>query len=303
VQREGDLSFEKLLLVRALSAKEVHPLTTETRDRLNDWRGAVVGCVLLLLGLSGLLLCPSIRGQRVSEAVMIAGLLSIVVDPFLKKRLVKEASKDIFHHLLGFELPVQIRERLRDIVLKTDLYREDLRITCAFTETDDKMIRIEFETSYEVVNPTHDVLEFHQLLDFEKAENARLNRISCDQARKGYGKTATLTFNDESDLFEYKGKGIKIEPSGTKKRYRFSADYSVEGFPVPGFHVQMFKYPTIGLTVRIRNRPPSLIISTDIGSGDEGQWTSDRLFMPGDHFNIRWERTNCTSAVLKVDET
>ena len=264
-------------------------MATKEDKWVKKWSGLLIGSGLGLIGLIGLFRCPSPIGHEISEAVLIAGLLSITVDPFLKSRFVREVSKDIFHHLLGFELPVQIRERLRDIILETNLYRKDMRIVCTFTEMEGQL-HIDFETSYELINPTHKILKFRQRLDFEKAENAQLKLISCNQAKKDYGEVPTLKLNDETDLFEYAGKELRIEPSeSTGKRYQFSADYSIDGFPVPGFYTQMFKYPTVGVTVRVRNVPASLRISSDIGNETDHQWISERLFMPGDHFNIRWE--------------
>ena len=58
-----------------------------------------------------------------------------------------------------------------------------MRIVCTFTEMEGQL-RIDFETSYELINPTHKVLKFRQRLDFEKAENAQLKLLSCNQAKK-----------------------------------------------------------------------------------------------------------------------
>lgn len=263
-------------------------MITEIRQWLSKWNGVLVGLVLCALSLIGLRYCPSVLGQKTSEAVLIAGMLAIVVDPFLKQRLVKEASRDIFHHLIGFELPVQIRERLRDIVLYTDLYRKDMHFTCTFTAVESG-IQIEFETDYEIVNPSHKDLKFRQILEFEKAENAQLNRIECDPPKKGYGQDAALTFNNETGLFEYEGKEINVEPKSLGKRYRIWADSRVV-LPLPGFFVQHMKYPTIGVTLHVRNAPLWLKISTDLGPGPGPHWISDQLFMPGDKFIVRWER-------------
>ena len=43
------------------------------------------------------------RWHGLLEAIFIAAFLTVTVDPFVKKRLLKEASQDIFHHLIGVE--------------------------------------------------------------------------------------------------------------------------------------------------------------------------------------------------------
>ncbi|HTS07433.1 MAG TPA: hypothetical protein VMP68_17775 [Candidatus Eisenbacteria bacterium] len=290
MQASSSQSLEKLLLIRSLEADTTVSESTSTKARLADLSGLIAGALLLLVGTVGLHWCPNALGQRLSEALFISGVLTIAVDPFLKKRLLHEAALDIFHHLLGFGLPEEIRLRLRAIVQNTNLYRKDMLIIAVFTMTEQGMMHIDFETSYELLNPSGSNLPFAQTLDFEKGEHPVLSLVSCNQARQGYGQGATLEHDDKGQL-AYQGKTIKIAPSSQGKRYLFSASYSVEGFPFPGFYTHTFKYPTIGTVLRVRNQPPSVVITSDLGHITNGECVAeDRLFMPGDHFNIRWER-------------
>jgi hypothetical protein len=228
-------------------------------------------------------------GHSMCEALFIAAALTLTVDPFLKRRLVQDAAKDIFHHLLGFSLPEQIRERLKTIVEETRLYRKDMVMDASFSVVDNVRMHIDIATAYEVINPSCETIGFRQVLDFEKAENAHLKKVWCSEGKREYGKAAALQLNDDGGTI-YVGKEIKVSPSRTGKRYRFLAEYSVEGFSVPdGFYTQMFKYPTIGVTLRITARPQSLKFGTDLGSLVNDVCVTERLFMPGDHITIRWE--------------
>lgn len=77
-----------------------------------------------------------------------------------------------------------------------------------------------------------------------------LTSVSCDQAKAGYGDGAILSLSESGNL-AYEGREIKIEPAARGKRYRFTASYSVSGYPIPGFYMQFFKYPTVGVSLSL----------------------------------------------------
>jgi hypothetical protein len=126
---------------------------------LREW--PILGIFFLVLGTLGLYRCPATLGQKFSKALIIAGILTITVDPFVKRRLLREASKDIFHHLIGFSLPIEMRDRIKSIVLNTNLYRKDMELTCTFTRVPDG-VRIDFKYKFELINPSSETVPFRQ---------------------------------------------------------------------------------------------------------------------------------------------
>ena len=188
-------------------------------SKVVEWAGVLIGAVLMIGGGVGMWCCPSGLGRSLSEAFFIAGVLTIAVDPILKRRMLKEASKDIFHHLLGFGLPEAIRDRLRQIVNNTDLYRKDMTMTCSFSETGTG-IRVDFETRYEVINPTPRTRPFRQYLAFEKAEHPELRSVALSGV-SNYGKDAKFVpRGGEEFVLEYRGRGVKIKPESAGQRSR-----------------------------------------------------------------------------------
>jgi hypothetical protein len=226
--------------------------------------------------------------KSLGEALLIAGILAIVVDPYLKRRIQKEAGLDIFHHLLGFALPLEIKERLKQIVIGTKLYRQDMTMVCTFSATSTGM-KIEFETRFEVVNPTPEIVPFRQRLQFEKSEVPTLLSISLTGDPQ-YGKDAKLSpLRGEEAVLAYEGRAIKIKPKEANERAWFSSGYSCE-YPMSGFHVQNFGYPTIGFTLKVRSKPKNLrVTATPADKQTESEWVYPGLFMTGDHIQIRWE--------------
>src|ERR1700730_7053250 len=151
----------------------VRATSTET-----SWRDFVNlgGLLCSIVGLSGLWLCPH-EGtvHAIVEGLFIAGVLTIVVDPFLKRRLIKDAARDIFHHLLGLDLPVEIRDSLRDFVFKTDTYRNDMTVAAHVRKVADG-VEVDIKADAKVI-ATRSV-KYIPGFAIEKAENVSFTYFS-----------------------------------------------------------------------------------------------------------------------------
>jgi hypothetical protein len=285
IYKARDLPLERLLLARALDRNHTGEVATRVdklKEKIKEWSGVIIGLLLAGIGWEGLLWCPNNVGQRISEALLISGILTVTVDPFLKRHLVNEATKDIFHHLLGFDLPIEIKERIKRIVLGTNLYRKDMTMICSFEKTD-LGVCINIDLKFEVINPTHGSLPFKQTFGFPKSENATLHYISCSEGPKGYGSDLRL-----DEHFGYEAKGVKIKPNRPSgQRVWFTSKYSVR-LPCPGSYTTTFANPTIGFYLQISN-PPGLNVSSNAGKRKGNDWINEEAFMPGDHFDIEWE--------------
>ena len=177
--------------------------------------------ISLVLGAIGIWLVwefpPGYFRYSIGEAAVIAALLMLLVDPFLKARLLKEAARDIFEYLLGFDQQPQLKERLKRSVFDTKLFR----------------------------GPGQAV----------EADRGSCRDSACIQ-------------------------GIS---------YRFDGKCAVS-CPL-SFYCAHFGYPTIGVTVKIEH-PQTLEVDAAPTPSHEGNvWRYERLFMPGDHINIRWRQT------------
>ena len=249
----------------------------------------ILALVVLTIGVVGSLWCPNALGQRFSEALIIAGVLAIAVDPFLKRRLQREVSRDIFHHLIGFSLPREIQDRIKEIVLDTKLYRRNMDLTCTFSRVPEG-VRIDCEYKFDLVNPSSEKAPFKQRLEFEKHENATLKSISCSDKSSDYGKAPKLMESKEDpDVRFFEGPIVKIPPEQGGHNISFRAEYSIVR-PVPAFHVQHFVLPTTGLTLILKS-PPDLKVTASPADAQPraDEWIYKRLFMPGEHLEIRWE--------------
>jgi hypothetical protein len=220
-------------------------------------------------------------------ALTIAGLLTVTVDPFIKRRARREATRDIFHHMLGFSLPEIIRERLQNTVEKTKIYREGMTEHIVMSE-EENLVVFDVEMEFEIVNPTPHTYDFSPHLQFEKGELAALKSVICFE-KPDCGKDAMLSPSASGlGSVEFKGKVVSI-PSGGRLRIKY--EYVVKYPSSLGFWYPNFQYPTIGLALTIKSPANFNVKATPADNETPGEWRyPNKLFMPGEHLDIVWEK-------------
>jgi len=292
-------SLEPILLGNAIQ-RQVQPMAQSPSNFSLEarWEKLIertpVKYISLVLGAVGGLLVWKFPADyflhSIGEAAVIAALLMLLVDPFLKARLLKEAARDIFEYLLGFAHQPQLRERLRRLVFDTKLFRKNFNARYKLIPQAD-FIQIDMEFDFELVNPTQETLEFEYKIDFEQAENPRLDSLTLISSEKSYEWRPTLqSKEDEPSVLQGFADPVKIHPASKGISYRFGGRCAVS-YPLSFYYAQHFGYPTIGVTVTIEH-PQTLEVDAAPTPAHEGSvWRYERLFMPGDHINIRWRQT------------
>jgi len=252
-------------------------------ERIPLW---LIGIALLASGLSiSHYLSNWLLPARTGEALVVAGVLSLVVDPLLKARLVREASAGIFPHMLGFDQPPEVKDRLKELALDTVLYRKDFKIRCSFTRTQDgTKLYIEYE--YELINPSASAKKFKQALRLEPAQKPKVHEFSLTKGGNWvYRKPEKEGL--QGPMWVAEGKEIEIDPSSAGTRYFFSAKYTIN-LPSEFYWHLAFGYPTINVHVD-RIVPDDLVVThADYPLRNEDLPIYRRLFMPGERIDFRW---------------
>jgi hypothetical protein len=262
------------------------------------WIGPAIGCLLVVAGVIGLVwrviaarfgwaCCPDDTLLDLWKALFIAGVVTVAVDPFLKRRLLKEASTDIFHHLLGFDLPVEIRESLRDFLFKNRYYRRNVIIDVHAETTPDGMVEVTWTMHSDVVAVA--ATEYQQHASFEDAEQARILEASVTSAshpKLNYTeRTPSLTpEKNEPMVSAWFGKKIKLKKGDELHSY---LKFVTRG-PRTGFSVTNFASSTINPRVKVSAGDDLEIYASqsDQRTGDE--YIYRKVFVPSDHIQIRW---------------
>jgi hypothetical protein len=251
------------------------------------WSGFVFGAILIVLGSLILFLWHQEIARDFGIASLISGVLTVTVDPYIKGKTQRETAKDIFHHMLGFKLPEKIQERLKNIVETTEWYRTDAAIHCTISESGDNVF-LDIEQEFSVVNATQNTRCFEPVMEFERTEYPQLKRVICfDEIDYGNGAQLAADPKEPKGL-AYRGEPMRIAPS-EKKRIKY--EYRVQYPLTSGVFSLHFKYPTIGLSLTVKS-PQNLNITASPAEMEcPGEWRYvERLFMPGDHTEVRWER-------------
>jgi hypothetical protein len=256
---------------------------------LSAWSGTITGIALLVAGTLGFRYLPKEFWHNLSEALVISGVLTLAVDPFVKRRLLKEVSRDIFHHLLGVDLPIDIRDTLSGQLTQTDSYREDAHIEVAVqTSGIDALVTISQRGKVVALK----TFTYQQGIMFEESEHGKVLEASVtgnrDHSQDYSKKDIALTEKpDELMVWQWFGpkislqRGEKITSSVKYQVTRSKCDFIVINFGAP------FVKPTLSLSAS-----PDLDINASIPDRRNGdQYIYEKVFLTSDHLQIRWKPT------------
>src|SRR5215467_11251403 len=154
-----------------------------------------IGTFLVALGAGAIAWCPYELGVKIGEAVLVAGILSVTVDLYLKHKLQEEAARDIFHYILGLKLPEELGNNLLAFASEKRVYRKDVVLGVEVQSTSEG-VSITIEPTAKVVAARKATYE--QVLLFE--ESARPTGVS-----------ASLTSSKNASI-NYSRTDIQLKP-------------------------------------------------------------------------------------------
>ena len=228
------------------------------------------------------------RWHGLLEAIFIAAFLTVTVDPFVKKRLLKEASQDIFHHLIGVDLPIEMRESLKQYVFGMKYYRKTLEVRAQGQREGDGRLRIHIRIEAEVIAVTK--ADYHQSLAFESSEDPRVIKMEARTA------TRTSEWAPRSPLVESKMEPMELVARNDPLPLRRGEELkSLFSFNIHGsetdFWVLHFGTTTLRTKVILEPLPNMEMFASDAGCRDPHNpnvYNYDEVFIKGDHLHIRW---------------
>lgn len=221
------------------------------------------------------------------EALIIAGLLAVAVDPFLKGKLLEDASKSIFEHMIGFDHEPELKAKLRSIAFDTKLYQRDYDLQCEVQPREGGGVTISACKTIEVVNQSLDDVKFRPGWVFAEPDRASECRVTSFIDGEAPAVSTPQFQPNPHGYSEALSDSIKIEPSYKGKRYRFRAECTFEA-PDNYYHPMYFELPTIGITVSL-SAPAGWTVW--IGrETDHSEFHDKGLYMNGDKIEIQWRK-------------
>jgi hypothetical protein len=213
----------------------------------------VLGFLLIVIGFGSLTwlnytnhLHDSDLVKEGAHALIIAGFLAIVVDWFVKAHFIREVTRDVYHYLVGYDLPVEIKDQIKDLT-NIKIVRSRFCIDFRFTRHGKENLKGEVTIDFDVENYSSYKETYRPELAIESADNPTFLSLVVTGASKTYcmneTELAENSFAPESGSQQANGKPISILPRKHEGRCHISWRYSII-VPQTYSDVFAFSYPT-----------------------------------------------------------
>ncbi|HEX6503232.1 MAG TPA: hypothetical protein VF011_08280 [Terriglobales bacterium] len=250
----------------------------------------------LLLSIFGLPYVNEHFSTSLGDAMMIAAMLGLTVDYFLKERVLREVSGDVSKYLIGYRLPAEVQDRIRWL-LQTEWIRRNFHVRCRLTEIDESRVSLEITISEEIQNITSEPSVYQDFLEFERHDPTSVIELRCDcEDPKARYRIAGPDLQpkekpDDPGVMQVQGKKVKIPPvhEAIGRTYNFAVRYVVE-YPSQYSESINFSHATINVILEADCPNTYLFTASDADISGHNRWEYRRLFLPGESITFRWRR-------------
>jgi hypothetical protein len=325
-------SLKAFIAASSLPLLQFVVATTEddekSASRLKFW-GVLIGLVLLGIALDSLpdsaKLLPKwpmlvrLASQpwlmdllnKLGDAAIIAAILAVAVDGYVKQKLVSEVAREAVDFAVGYALPQQVKQHIQHI-LRMPFVRQNVAFTYEFAATAsganaDEYLEVKCTASYDIVNLTDRDMKFNVRTAVQKAHYPGLgeNRLCLLQvaglrrsetnlkelAKKQEGRTTTdvlyTSVTEEVVIPHGAQKGV---PVVTKRVSYHRRDDDI--------FLDILPPPSLGLTLKVKGLR-GYEVGASFGASesstakyepdkDEWTWKVEDVVLPGSHLYLAW---------------
>jgi hypothetical protein len=250
------------------------------------------------------------------DALVIAAILKLTVDPILKRELAKDAARDVFLYAFGYSLPGQLRSFVNDLVLETKIVRRQCHLHWQISPKagDLKRLEVVLEASFFVTNYSGSDLPYqHKVYSWKEdtEDVGGVRAMYCEAIRhpkKSYRKEQPDELVQGDDGY-IRGERVSLPAHTREDEYRMGAVYFAEAAR-PGLDQFNISEPTmeITVTVTVDDQLGNLAFSVipDLSDTKESDnyvlpersqstkklqcsWKLDRVFVTNERVLIRWK--------------
>lgn len=250
------------------------------------------------------------HGRAPGDALLIAGLLAVTVDRYVKLRLREDIAHDVFFAALGIHLPDKLKEEILAIG-DCRLVRREMQVNYKLTPlTTEPLVLCETEVSFGMENLTHQLQEYThrvwvgnppagvqhppQSISFVKAQLPRGD---------GYEYCGAQILAIEQELGHFWEESVKIPPRATAQFWSTTRQL----LPLEYEDTCILTQPTIGVTVRVEC-PKELEHTVTFGhrlrtATEElpyNTWRLNAAFFPHSPFRVTWRRAAVIEAPVDI---
>jgi hypothetical protein len=232
--------------------------------------------------------------HSLGHALVIAAILSLTVDQYVKWRVLREVTSDISKYLIGYRLPEQLQDRIRSI-MQTKWILRNFQVRIRITPRPGTKLEADVTIRESVQNITSETQDYGDFISFSKLEKNKVTELRCDggsrEANYHFGE-AEIQRVEDSGQIRYAAQRVRIPPiADADREFQFSKRYLVS-HTYASREVLTFREPTIGADIQITDCPNDLKFYLVPPADQEAhrRWTYNRLFLPGEQIIIQWER-------------
>ncbi len=266
--------------------------------------------IVFVGGLVVVKLRPESVYAEVGKALIIAAVLAVGVDSYVKSKLVADVARDISPYAVGYLLPNEVKEEIRNL-LRVPLVRNNMEILYRLSRIPDHpgYLRSSVQLTYRVMNLTDVAQEYEHSVFCEKSFFPDVAEAMVDGIGLTGGDDPYSLRRGQPDFqvqVQVHGGSIQIRkktliPKKGHKELLFWSQYSEIFREIYSDTVAMV-WPTIGITLHVEC-PPELSVEAFVFKRTEAnavppdnprRWSHDGVFLSGEHIRIRWRPKDLT---------
>jgi hypothetical protein len=246
---------------------------------------------------------PTVR--HVAEAIGVAALLGLTVDPYVKRRLSREIAKDVAPLIFAYGRPGKIADEI-EYFRRITCFQQNLVVNYDFEELRDNYIRVLTQMTYEVVNLSDEKepwVHAPQVLmeKYGDIEPARILGVEAAGEDIEFLERYSLREDEipterKDDTLTFK-RTVHVRPNKDRPSNRFWCKVS-EPFLRNDHDFVFVTTPAVGVTIRV-HKPPGLLVSVAFGhrnrdrivitpAQEPNQWFLDSAFPPWTWATVSW---------------
>jgi hypothetical protein len=284
-------------------------------EQSRDWREKYFWLIIAGIAALGIWLVtgfavPAFLAQfraAFGDALLIAAILAATVDQFVKYRLIREVTSNVWQYLAGHRVPVELSDYLHDS-LQSRIIRRNLTLTYKFHREQGRPLQADIEISYQVENYGNKEETYPLFISEEEHKNPEFEEISCissdPKANVPPGK-GLLKITADSGVKRADAKSISVQPHREGLFYNVKFKYHLKSVADSDSDVLSFNGPTIDVTI-IGIAPPEICFvapKTNVAVGETSIYR--RVFLKEQHLHVRWllrKQKGDTTAASKVGD-
>lgn len=290
------------------------PMAALTKLSVSDyWRLIYPFALLIIIGLVAAHYPESWpwtkQIDRLSDALIVAGLIGVVVELSSLNRLIEHVGRDVASRVTGMHLPTELRRQMSQIV-ETSLVLEDYTRSYRLHLENGKMV-VESTLTYNVRNYGFTVQEYSPMLADEAFHNPTFLNVEYRLTNgDGYAfseqQLALLTTQRQTRarcVDQLPKVALRPRAQVPDEVCRVTWQYKTI-MPEEYSDITAFGAPTINPTIRVDAKPKDIDFFSDgedvqhVPGGSE--WVFKRPFIQGQHVRVWWQRQEGVSALENI---